>query len=156
MLPIRDRGLSDNSQMGVKCMAVIIADQHDLFLPLVEGIHETPPWAQFMSTLLARTQARRGVLFISLANAPADHEPTVLQLSAPRAVQQPALDIGRLLDLALHPYGLLRPGRVYAVDEMLDHDNKQALARQRDVLNSMGIRYGRWLRVSADGVADAW
>src|SRR5512139_1533724 len=137
-------------------MAATIADQIDLFLPLVEGACETPPWVQFMTALLARTQARRGVLFISLANAPPDHGPTVLQLAAPHAIQQSPIDIERLMDLGLHPYGLLRPGRVYAVDEMLDFDDKEVLAHQRAVLNSMGIRYGRWLRISADRVADAW
>lgn len=137
-------------------MVTSSAHQADLFLPLIEGMFETPPWVQFMTALLASTQARRGVLLISLANAAADHEPTVLQLAAPRAVQQAAIDIDQLMALGLHPYVSLRPGRVYAVDEMLDFNDKHVLAHQREVLDSMGIRYGRWLRISADGVADAW
>lgn len=137
-------------------MAATIADQHDLFLPLVEGIFETPPWVQFMTALLARTHARHGALYISIASAPADHEPTLLQLSAPRAVHEPPLNIGRLRGLGLHPIGKLRPGRVYALDEMLDYDNPETLARQRRVLGELGINHGRWLRVSAVGVADAW
>jgi hypothetical protein len=137
-------------------MATAINAQLDLFLPLVEGIREAPQWRQFMAALLARTHARHGVLYITLANAPADHAPTVLQLAAPRAIEDPAIDIEALLRLELHPHGALRPGRVYAVEEMLDFDDKAVLEHQRSALVAMGIRYGRWMRVTVDNVADAW
>ncbi|MGD9810762.1 MAG: helix-turn-helix transcriptional regulator [Sphingobium sp.] len=137
-------------------MAATISDQLDMLLPLVESLSETPPWVQFMTALVARTQAQRGILFISLANAPADQEPTAIQISARSAAQQPAIDISQLMNLGLHPYGMLRPGRVYSVDEMLNYDDRNSLADQRGTLDSLGIRYGRWLRVTADGVADAW
>ena len=39
---------------------------------------------------------------------------------------------------------------------MLDFDDRQQLAHQRAELERMGVRYGRWLRVSASGAADAW
>lgn len=137
-------------------MATAINAQLDLFLPLVEGIREAPQWRQFMAALLARTHARHGVLYITLANAPADHAPTVLQLAAPRAVEDPAIDIEALQRLELHPHGALRPGRVYALEEMLDFDDKAVLEHQRSALVAMGIRYGRWMRVTVDNVADAW
>lgn len=137
-------------------MSPSIVNEQDLFLPLVEGFAETPPWSAFMTALVARTGARHAVLFIALANAPADHEPTILHLAAPRAVQEPKIDIAALFQLGLHPYGSLRPGRVYAMDEMLNFDDAKVLSHQRSVLHAMGIRYGRWLRVSADGIADAW
>lgn len=137
-------------------MAFTHTDQQELFLPLVEGIHETPPWGAFMRNLVARTHARRAFLIITLANALPGQEPTVLHVAAPRAVQEPPLDFRRIAALGLHPYGQLRPGRVYAIDEMLDFDDPQRLAMQREALLSMGIRYGRWLRVSAGGVADGW
>lgn len=128
----------------------------DLFLPLLEGMFETPPWTEFMTALLAKTQARRGLLLISQANAPADHQPTILQLAAPRAVRQDNIDVVRLMSLGLHPYASLRPGRVYAIDEMLNFNDRRVIAHQRAALDAMGIRFGRWLRISADGIADAW
>lgn len=137
-------------------MTAAISKQLDLFLPLLEGIGEADQWRRFMAELLARTHARRGILFIALANAPADHEPTVLQLGAPRAVQDSMIDIASLMRLNLHPHGSLRPGRVYAVDEMLDFDDRHMLAHQREALTAMGIGYGRWMRVSVSNVADAW
>lgn len=136
-------------------MAFLPPDQRELFLPLVEGIHESPPWRTFMRNLVARTYARRGLLIIRLANAMPDQAPTVLQFTAPRAAEEPPLDLQQLTDLRLHPYGQLRPDRVYALDEMLDFNDREQLALQRKALEDMGIRYGRWLRISA-GTADAW
>lgn len=137
-------------------MAFTHTDQQELFLPLVEGVHQTPPWGAFMRNLVARTYARRAFLIITLANAMPSREPTVIHVTAPRAVREPQLDFRRINALGLHPYGQLRPGRVYAIDEMLDFDNPTRLALQRGALAEMGIRYGRWLRVSAGGAADAW
>lgn len=137
-------------------MAFLSHDQTELFLPLVDGIHESPPWGAFMRNLVARTYARRAFLIIELKNAAVTQNPTVIHIAAPRAVEEPALDFRRLDALRLHPYGALRPGRVYALDEMLDFDNREQLAIQRAALNEMGIRYGRWLRISAGGAADAW
>ncbi|MFC3593205.1 LuxR family transcriptional regulator, partial [Novosphingobium piscinae] len=137
-------------------MTVLPADQRELFLPLIEGIHESPPWGVFLRNLVARTYARRAYLIITLANAGADQVPTVLHVAAPRAAHEPPLDFMRIARLGLHPYGQLRPERVYAIDELLDYDTPGKAAAQRAELDAMGMRYGRWLRISARGVADAW
>ena len=101
-------------------MAFLPPDQRELFLPLIEGIHESTPWQTFMRNLVARTYARRGLLVIRLANAMPSQAPTVLQFAAPRAAEEPPLDTQLLGKLRLHPYGQLRPDRVYALEEMLD------------------------------------
>ncbi len=137
-------------------MTILSADQRELFLPLVEGIHENPPWGAFMRNLVARTYARRAFLIVSLANAMPTQEATVIHVAAPRAAQEPPLDFKRIDSLGLHPYGAIRPGRVYALDELLDFDDPAQPARQRAALDEMGVRYGRFLRVSAGGAADAW
>lgn len=136
-------------------MAFLPPDQRELFLPLIEGIHESTPWQTFMRNLVARTYARRGLLVIRLANAMPSQAPTVLQFAAPRAAEEPPLDTQLLGKLRLHPYGQLRPDRVYALEEMLDFNDREQLALQRETLDAMGIRYGRWLRISAV-TADAW
>ncbi len=137
-------------------MAVLSADQRELFLPLVEGIHHSPPWGTFLRNLVARMHARRAFMIITLANAMADQPPTVIAVAAPRAVNEEPLDFRRLEALRLHPYGALRPGRIYALDELLDYDNPAQLDHQRRALIAMGVRYARFLRVSAPGAADAW
>lgn len=137
-------------------MAIAIAEQNDLLLPLVEGIRDTSQWRQFMANLLAQTNAQRGVLFIAPAGAPADTQPLIVQIAAPRSVKEPAIDIDTLTRLKLHPEGALRPGRVYAVDEVLNYDNPAQAANQRAALGELGIRHGRWMRVLAEHVADAW
>ena len=137
-------------------MTVLPADQRELFLPLIEGIHESPPWGLFLRNLVARTYARRAFLIIGLANAGPDQEPTVLHVAAPRAAQEPPLDFRALAELGLHPYGQLRPERVYALDELLDYDTPGKATEQRAALAAMGIHYGRWLRIAARGAADAW
>lgn len=136
-------------------MAITSADQRELYLPLIEGIHETPPFGQFLRNLVARTGARRAFLAVQLANAAPDQQSAVIHVSAPRAAQEPPLDYRRLAELRLHPLGALRPERVYALDEMLDYDDPAQLARQREALAQMGIRHARWLRVNAGGAADA-
>jgi DNA-binding CsgD family transcriptional regulator len=137
-------------------MAVLSADHRELFLPLIEGIHESPPWGAFMRNLVARMHARRAFMVITLANAMPQQAPSVLHVAAPRAAHEQPIDYRRLAALGLHPHGALRPGRIYALDEMLDYDDRAQLTRQREALGEMGIRYGRWLRVTAGGAADAW
>lgn len=137
-------------------MAATIIDQSDLVRPLIEGIGETPPFAMFMRALVDRTQARRGILSVTLANDPAQRRPMIVQHAAPRAVRDRAIEIARLAQLGLRPFGDLRPGRVYAVDEMLNFDDAAILLRQRSGLDAMGFRHGRWMRVAAEGAAEGW
>jgi DNA-binding CsgD family transcriptional regulator len=137
-------------------MAVLSADQRELFLPLIEGIHQSPPWSVLLRNLVARMYARRAFMIITLANAMPDQPPSVIHVAAPRAAHEDPIDYRRLDALRLHPGGALRPGRIYALDEMLDYDDRAQLAMQRAALTEMGIRYGRFLRVSAGGAADAW
>lgn len=137
-------------------MSLSAAYQRELLLPLVEGLHESPPWGGLMRELVARTSARRAYLVIMLANAGQDQEPSAVHVAAPRAAMEPALDYRRVAALRLHPYGAIRPLRVYSLDEMLDYDHPEKLIAQRVALEEMGIRYARFLRVSAGGAADAW
>lgn len=143
-------------------MAFTPADQREIYLPLIEGLHETPPFGLFLRNLVVRTGARRGFLMLTPPDAAAGQAPVVIPASAPRGQSEPPIDIRRLDALHLRPRGALRPGRVYTLDEMLDYDDRAQLALQREGLESMGIRHGRWLRVSTggaggtSGAGDAW
>ena len=53
------------------------------------------------------------------------------------------------------PYHALRPGRVYSAAEMIDPDAPQHRQFRRDYLERLGLRYGRFMRVTASG-GSAW
>ena len=137
-------------------MIIEMARQDDIFLPLVEGIREVGQWERFLSALMARTQARHAVMLIAPANASSGDEPEFLHLAAPRAMQDPVIDRKVLRGIGLRPFRALRPGRVYAIEELLDHDDRPTRDRQRMMLDAHGIRFGRWMRVTVDRLADAW
>lgn len=136
-------------------MAFLPPDLRELFLPLVEGIHQNPPWGTFMRNLVARTHAQRALLVIALAGASPGEAPTAVQFAAPGAAGQPSLDFDRLVSIGLQHYRQLRPERVYSLEELYDFGHPEQLARQQEELRAMGVRFGRWLRLSA-GAADAW
>lgn len=137
-------------------MASLFVEQDDLVLALLAGARDASPLAAFMQRLLTKAQASRGLLLLSPAGSDIGERPEVLQFAAPRAKADAPLDISRLMELGLHPIGSLRPDRIYAVDEMLDYDQPEILARQREALAVMGIRFGRWLRIVPGGETEAW
>src|ERR1700712_4629469 len=108
-------------------MSYLSADERELFLPLSEGIHDNPPWGTFLRNLVARTNSRRAMMIVRLAKAMPSQPPFVCHAAAPRAAGEPLLAVEQLRQLDLHPYGSLRPGRVYALDEMLDYDDADIL-----------------------------
>jgi DNA-binding CsgD family transcriptional regulator len=137
-------------------MAFLSADQRDLYLPLMEGLHEAPPLTGFMRNLLARTHARRACLMLRLTHLRPGAYPYLFHAAAARAAHEPLLDVARLAELGLPPHGPLRSGRVYALDELLDYDNPDRLAQQRQALAEMRINHVRFMRVAVRGDSDAW
>jgi DNA-binding CsgD family transcriptional regulator/PAS domain-containing protein len=119
-------------------------------LPLFDGLAEDPPWTGFVRNLAERTRAHRAVLAVTLASAAPSQPPVLVHGEAGER-----LDMARLRTLGLHPSGGMRPGRVYALHEMLDHDRPAIRDEQRAALAGMGAEHGRWMRVSAGGAADA-
>lgn len=130
-------------------------DQRELILPLLAGIHEMPSWHTFMTNLVARTHARRAFLLTRAADALPEQGPVIRSFAAPRANADAPLDLRQINGLNLQSLDQLRPGRVYSLEEMLDFSDSALLDRQRSALAELGVRYGRWLHISA-GVADAW
>lgn len=130
-------------------MALSPGDQQGLLVPLVDGLHESPPWTLFVHNLRERTGGLHACL---VTRAGAGQKQRLVAAAPPRT---PALDLPRLEGLGLQPLATLRPGRVYGLDEMLAYGEPERLAVQRDALDRTGLHHGRWLRVSA-GSADAW
>ncbi len=135
-------------------MAFLSTDQRELYLPLMEGLLEDPPWQRFLGNLLQRTGARRAALALA---PPGSATPTLtVRADAARASSDPPLDLARLAALGLFPGTAMRTGRVYTLGEMLDFDAQATLAAQRAALGAMRINHARAVRVGAPAGGEAW
>lgn len=135
-------------------MAFLSTDQRELYLPLMEGLLEDPPWQRFLGNLLQRTGARRAALALAPPGSP---EPTLtVRADAARAALDPPLDLPRLAMLGLFPGTAMRTGRVYTLGEMLDFDAPAHLGAQRGALGAMRINHARAIRVGNPGSDEAW
>lgn len=120
----------------------------ELLLSLAEGVHEEPPFGTFIRTLVSETNARRGLLVLTLPH----RDPLTVNSAAPRAVGEPPLDLPLFERLELRPVGTLRPGRVYALEELLDFEIAGRPNIQRAALSDLGVRYARCMRVTVGAV----
>ncbi|WP_298191787.1 LuxR family transcriptional regulator [Novosphingobium sp.] len=135
-------------------MAFLSTDQRELYLPLMEGLLEDPPWQRFLANLLQRTGARRAALALA---PPGSGEPTLtVRADAARAALDPPLDLARLAALGLFPGSAMRTGRVYTLGEMLDFDAPTRLSAQRSALGAMRINHARAVRIGSPGGGEAW
>lgn len=135
-------------------MAFLSTDQRELYLPLMEGLLEDPPWQRFLANLLQRTGARRAALALA---PPGAADPTLtVRADAARAALDPPLDLARLAALGLFPGTAMRTGRVYTLGEMLDFDAPARLGAQRSALGKMRINHARAVRVGSPGQGEAW
>lgn len=126
------------------------SDQRELLLPLFTGIRERPPWSEFLRRLAMRTGAERaGLLVRGPGNARLDcwtgrlpHDPE-------------ALAARESLGHSRTPASL-RPLRVYASSELLDHLDPAGRALAGAELAAAGIAHSRVMRVPAGAAWEAW
>lgn len=130
-------------------------DETELLTALHAGALEQPLWSTFLERLRQRTNATRVSLVFRGSDAPV---PELTELSA-GAPAPPALHNRYLTELyrsdALS-YLRLRPGRVYALSEFLEPDSPPHLAFSRELLEPMGIRDLRVIRIAEPGGTNAW
>lgn len=117
-------------------MVLTAFDQNDVVLGLFAGLPTPAPWDLFLHRLLARSAAQRIVLTAG--------------------GQTYGATIGGVLDIAQHQAALaaidrprLRPGRVYALEELLDFDDPARRARQAALLETARIGDARLIRIDA-------
>lgn len=135
-------------------MAFLSTDQRELYLPLLEGLLEDPPWQRFLANLLLRTGARRAAMALAPPGSP---DPTLtVRADAARAALDPPLDLPHLAALGLFPGPAMRTGRVYTLGEMLDFDLPARLGAQRSALGAMRINHARAVRIGTPGGGEAW
>lgn len=127
-------------------------DDDGLLQALHEGIFETPLWNDFLNRLLAKTGAR----FTSLIFRTVDGEDDV-QLYAG---QPPSPEIrlmfteGGVRDP--FPYRDMRPGRAYALEELLDPADEAQRVFFREIMLPQGLTHLRCIRVTEPGGIDLW
>ena len=123
-------------------MAIMNSDQADLVLPLFAGLHGDAPWDTFLTRLQVRTGADR-VHLIDRDGAAA------LRLHRRVAARGFAADGGAA---ELHAIGgpapSLRPGRVYALEELREL-SPDARAAQDAALTAAAIADARIVRIGA-------
>jgi len=134
-------------------MTLSRSDEIDLLTALHEGLHEEPRWATFLARMQRRTRADHVSLIVAQGDTPI-HEAS--QWFAGRDVKAQAQQLADLAGLDPTPYHRLRPGRVYSSMEMIDPDDASHARFQRDYLERIGIRFGRFMRVTAQDGLCAW
>jgi DNA-binding CsgD family transcriptional regulator len=127
-------------------------DDGGLLAALHEGMYQQPLWTDFLETLRARTGASYAtMLFRSI-----DDESMIALYGA----KPPPPHIQHLLTegYARSPFAhrLMREGRVYALEELLNPDDPVHQSFQRDLLESQGITNMRLVRVTEPSGVDAW
>lgn len=140
-------------------MAFLSNDQRELYLPLMEGLLEDPPWQRFLANLLQRTGARRSALALAPPGSGLSASPApdiTVRADAARAASDPPLDLARLAALGLFPGRAMRRARVYTLSEMLDFDAQATLTAQRAALGAMRINHARAVRVGSPASGEAW
>lgn len=128
------------------------ATDANLLVALHEGVFETPPWQTFLERLRAQTRAS----YASLIFRPTEGMPSI-QLFAGEQLSPPfrRLFEERYGDDPL-PYRAMRPGRVYAGEELIDPANARHRALFDEVLIPAGMRHIRTMRVTEESGTDAW
>lgn len=117
-------------------------DETELLEPLHAGVHETPPWATFLARLRQRTRSTAAVLMVGEQLLFSGEPP--IGLSGRAGV--PPLGSPRL--------GALRPGRVYASDELFDPmrvAGRRAPPAYARVMRVVGSATQGWLTVLREG-----
>lgn len=135
-------------------MPLTSRDETDLLLPLFAGFHEERRFSSFLETLKRRTRAEYiGLIFRSAESA--NTEATEYFAGRDLRAQARAAGIPELLGLDRLHYDQLRPGRVYSIAELIEHDPVYRSERAR-FMRKLGLVDERVIRlVGIEGHA-AW
>lgn len=131
-------------------MALTSLDETDLLLPLFTGAREKARFSTFLARLRRRAGVDHAALLIRFGSQLREYFAGV-DLTA-RARQQGLAEPGGF-DPAHHDG--LRPGRVYSVSELVDHDPIARAARARRMAK-LGMVDERVVRIAGSDLYDAW
>ncbi len=133
-------------------MSLTAHDERELLLPLLDGIHERPLWDSFLRRLLVRTRSSQVCLMVRTANM--SGMPFVLCASDRQQESPP--DWAALEQIGLPPYTGLRPGRPYALEEMLEPASIAEARKMRRDLARAGMGDARFIHVATRSGHHGW
>lgn len=126
----------------------------DLIASVHEGALETPSWSKFLSLLRDRCRADyAGIIFRSDAQKFRLTE-LASGIKITDELRQRYLDEFHMLDPV--PHHLLRPNRVYALEEFLDPRNPEHERFRREFMAEAMTGHSRIVRVVEPGGLEAW
>jgi len=124
-------------------------DQRDLLAPLYAGLAEQPPWREFLRRLLQRTGAERAGIHV---RGPAEGK---LDCWAQSVHLDPSVGLARET-VGREFSALVRPNRVYALDEMLEGLPEAERPDAKAAFTATGLRFVRTMRVPGGQDLHAW
>ena len=124
-------------------------DDDGLLQSLHEGMFETPLWRDFLTRLLAKTGAK----VTSLTFRPVQSDDEVQLHAGPASSANILNDFVR--DHA-SAFRAMRPGRAYALEELIDLGPEEQAAYVQRVLQPFGLTHLRTIRVAEPGGIDLW
>lgn len=134
-------------------MPLTSRDETDLIMPLFGGMHENPRF----STFLARLQRRTDAAYVSLILRTGGAGGPIVEYFHGIDLRRRALELGagEPYDLDRVHYDSLRPGRVYSISQLVEHDPVARVERARR-LRSLGITDERVVRIADNQKLSAW
>ena len=135
-------------------MALTSIEERDFLIPLFEGADENPRFSTFLERLRRRSGAEYVGLVLSrndIPGAPVDAYHAQLGVSQ-RAMAFTGQDMEAL---GRFEYDWLRPGRVYSLSELADHDRLYLADRTRRI-GRAGLADERVVRIGDAGIFTAW
>lgn len=135
-------------------MILTSATETDLLLPLFEGMRENPRFSTFLDRLRRRTDARYVALLIREGE---NGDSPLREFFAGPDLRRLAREnaIPNLFELDRAHYDSLRPGRVYTIAELVDHD-PLARTRRRQQMAALGLADERIVRALAGRDLNVW
>ena len=130
-------------------------DETELLTTLHEGLLEQPLWSTFLARLRARTGAAQASLVLHRGALPAT-DPVELTAGAADPPEPQRRWLDGLFRREPLLYRRLRPGRVFALAELLDPYDPAHRAFARDSLAPLGVRDLRAVHVAEPGGHGAW
>ena len=131
-------------------MALTSRDETDLLLPLFDGAREKPRFSTFLARLRRRTGAEYLGLLVRTGPELREHFAGV-DLTA-RARE---LGLAEPIELDRAHHDGLRPGRVYSISELVEHDPVARAERARRMAK-LGMADERVIRIAESDSHSAW
>jgi DNA-binding CsgD family transcriptional regulator len=127
-------------------------DDDGLLQALHEGMFEAPLWQDFLTRLQAKTEAKSATLVFR----PVDEDTIVTLYASDPPAQADRMSMAAGVRRDPLPYRNMRPGRAYALNELLDPADPLHQNFYQQMMLPQGLANMRSIRVTEPGGIDLW